>query len=517
MLPMVKCNLGGWWPPGCGIVSQANDDFAASVTAYIAGILESMASWMWSFITGAFGVSDIDESDWSIVSGLTNWWIVVMMTPLVVVMIVQLIAGLVSQQPRRIGRALLGGALAVPLVFLATSLMSKLSSFTDSASTALLETLGKDPYLVFMRLFGFQRAAAGSGREWDIVSLSSGTVGGLGGAVVVTAIAVLVVWILAFILMCSMIFRSFALIVLAAVAPVAIMLLPWERTKSWTRMWCETVVALLIAKPLAATVLAVAVKLFADSTSFSGLASGAVGMVLACGAPLMALKLVSFAGGEIAGAAQMAGGGHVFSRAGNFTGRQLGRQFGGKMHLPGVGSKGPVPVASRTPSIPLHQKAATLGGHPWTASPKPAPTSAGATPSQHRPSSKAWPMPPGPAAKGGGGDPGKRPEPPAESSQSHPMPSATGRAPTTSRYGGKAQSGNRSSGSKPPPGPMPNPSAPTPASTVAPPVNRPAPPTASSGPKPQPPSSTPVSSPRPVDQSKRPPSSTYRNGDEGHD
>ncbi|WP_104092139.1 type IV secretion system protein [Arthrobacter sp. GMC3] len=508
MLPMVDCGAGGWWPPGCGIVSQASDNFASSVTAYVAGILESMASWMWSFITGAFGLSDINPSDWSIVSGLTNWWIVVMMTPLVVVMIVQLIAGLVSQQPRRIGRALLGGALAVPLVFLATSMMSKLSSFTDSASTALLETLGKDPYLVFMRLFGFQRAAAGSGREWDIVSLSSGTAGGVGGAVVVTAIAVLVVWILGFILMCSMIFRSFALIVLAAVAPVAIMLLPWERTKSWTRIWCETVVALLIAKPLAATVLAVAVKLFADSTSFSGLASGAVGMVLACGAPLMALKLVSFAGGEIAGAAQMAGGGHVFSRAGNFTGRQLGRQFGGKMHLPGVGSKGPTPVASSTPSIPLHQQAATLGGQPWTGSPKPAPTPSGATSNQGRPSSKAWPMPPGPAANRGSATPGKGPEPPQDAGPSQHMPPDTGRAPTTSRYQGKSQNGAANSGSKPPPAPAPG--------RTVPPVNHPGP-APTSGPKPQPPSSTPVSSPRPVDQSKRSPSNTYRNGDEGHD
>ncbi|MGX9901480.1 type IV secretion system protein [Arthrobacter sp. SA17] len=113
---------------------------------------------------------------------------------------------------------------------------------------------------------------------------------------VVTAMAVIVVWILAFILMCSMIFRSFALIVLAAVAPVALMLMPWEKTKSWARRWCEIVVALLLAKPLAATVLAVAIKLFADSTSFAGLAAGTVGMVLACGAPLMALRLVSFAG-----------------------------------------------------------------------------------------------------------------------------------------------------------------------------------------------------------------------------
>gem|GEM_PF-693887 len=431
MLPMVKCGADGWWPPGCGIVSQANDDFASSVTAYIAGILENMASWMWSFISGAFAVSNIDTSEWAIVSGLTNWWIVVMMTPLVVVMIVQLIAGLVSQQPRRIGRALLGGALAVPLVFVATGLMGKLSIFTDSASTALLQTLGTDPYVVFMRLFGFQRAPAGSGRAWDVVSLSTGTAAGPVGGVVVTAIAVLVVWILSFILMCSMIFRSFALIVLAAVAPVALMLLPWERTKSWTRLWCETVVALLIAKPLAATVLAVAVKLFANSTSFSGLASGAVGMVLACGAPLMALKLVSFAGGEIAGAAQMAGGGHVASRAGSFTGRQLGRQFGGKLHMSGVGAHGPTPVASThaTSHLPPKEGWTRIPNQSGATGPTTSSSSSAGTAPKQASKPAAWPMP-GPASKdesasGQGSGHAEAPQPPQAKS------------PTTSRYPGR--------------------------------------------------------------------------------
>ncbi|MFP3686194.1 type IV secretion system protein, partial [Bacillus sp. SIMBA_026] len=89
-----------------------------------------------------------------------------------------------------------------------------------------------------------------------------------GGAVagaIVTAMAVVVVWILAFILMCSMIFRTFALAVLAALAPVALMMLPWEKSKAWSGRWCEIVVALLLAKPLAATVLATAIKLFAGS------------------------------------------------------------------------------------------------------------------------------------------------------------------------------------------------------------------------------------------------------------
>ena len=520
MLPMVKCDLGGWWPPGCGIVSQANDDLASSVTSYIAGILESMASWMWSFISGSFGVSDIDASEWGIVSGLTNWWVVVMMTPLVVVMIVQLIAGLISQQPRRIGRALLGGALAVPLVYLATNLMAKLSSFTDSASTALLATLGKDPYVVFMRLFGFQKAAAGSGREWDIVSLSSGTTGGPSGAVVVTAIAILVVWILAFILMCSMIFRSFALIVLAAVVPVALMLLPWERTKSWSRIWCETVIALLIAKPLAATVLAVAVKLFANSTSFSGLASGAVGMVLACAAPLMALKLVSFAGGEIAGAAQMAGGGHVASRAGSFTGRQLGRQFGGKLHMPSVGSKGPTPVTSSHSASPLRPTAMHAGASktwignpsqtagPTASSPKGHGSTPAGSPEHGSGTSTAWPMPPGPSAK-----PGQTARPPSDrkpaaasdGTASAPPTAPTG--PTTSRYPGRS------------PGPSNSTAVPQgagPSRPAAAQVDRPNP-APNVRPTSPPPHPAPTAQNYPVEPSKGLPNKPPTNGDGHHD
>ncbi|MDD0856725.1 type IV secretion system protein [Arthrobacter alpinus] len=293
---MIKCQANGWWPPGCGIISQTQDAATQTITNMFAGILESMASWMWSFISGAFGVSDLGPSDWTAVSGVTNWWIVVMMTPLVVVMILQLLGGMISQQPRRIVRAVIAGGIAVPVVIGAVGLMQKLTQVTDSASTAVLQTLGSDPYVVFMRLFGFTRAPAGSGHEWDLISMTSLGTADPTGPIIVTVVAVALVWVLAFILMCSMIFRSFALLILAATAPVAIMLMPWERTTTWTRRWCETAVALLIAKPLAATVLAVAVKLFANSTSFAGLASGAVGMLLACAAPLMALRLVSFAG-----------------------------------------------------------------------------------------------------------------------------------------------------------------------------------------------------------------------------
>jgi len=384
MLPTVKCAANGWWPPGCGLISQTQDVATQTITDMFASILANMASWMWSFISGAFGVSDIGPSDWTAVSGMTNWWIVVMMTPLVVAMILQLLGGMISQQPRRIGRALIAGGIAVPVVFGAVSLMQKLTQFTDSASTAMLATLGSDPYVVFMRLFGFQKAPAGSGHQWDLVSMVSPGDAGPAGPVIVTVAAVALVWVMSFILMCSMIFRSFALLILAATAPVAIMLMPWERTKSWTRRWCETAIALLIAKPLAATVLAVAVKLFANSTSFAGLASGAVGMTLACAAPLMALRLVSFAGGELAAAAQVAGGGHVLTRTSGFAARQVSRQVGGKLSLASVGSKNPGLVqSSPEPKVKLpvdgadagHEAVKHDGGRPASSAGNPPPGS----------------------------------------------------------------------------------------------------------------------------------------------
>ncbi|MEE9095737.1 type IV secretion system protein [Pseudarthrobacter phenanthrenivorans] len=349
-------------------MSQANDDALGAVTALFANILQNMASWLWAFITGAFTVSNVDESQWLSIQGLTSWWVVVMLTPLVVVMILQILSGLISQQPRRIGRAMIGGAVAIPLVGAAVYLVRQLTRATDLASAALLQSIGSDPYLVFMRLFGFERAPAGSGREWNLVSLAPGNTGGPAGAVIVTMMAVVVVWILAFILMCSMIFRSFALVVLAAVAPVALMLLPWDKTKSWARRWCEGVIALVMAKPLAGTVLAVAVKLFADSKSFAGLAAGTVGMALACGAPLVAMRLVSFAGGELAAAAQTAGGGHILSRSSSVAARQISRQAGGRLTLASLVSRSAMtrPVSSRPSIFPTQVSAPTV---PTTAFP----------------------------------------------------------------------------------------------------------------------------------------------------
>ncbi|MDO5745240.1 MAG: type IV secretion system protein [Micrococcaceae bacterium] len=475
-MPPLECTFGGWWPLGCGIVSAAKDTVNDSISGFFAGILESIASWLWSFISGAFGVSDVDDSQWTAVQGLTSWWVVVMMTPLVAVMILQLVSGLISQQPRRIWRALIGGAVAVPVVGGAVYLMQALTHVSDSASTALLATMGSDPYVVFMRLFGFEHGPAGSGQAWIVSPIGGQASTGdqVTGTIVITVLATLIVWVLAFILMCSMIFRSFALIVLAAVAPVALMLMPWEKTKSWAGRWCELVVALLLAKPLAATVLAVAVKLYANSTSFAGMAAGAVGMTLACAAPLMALKLVGFAGGELAAAAQTAGGGHLAHAGANFAGRQLGQQLRGH-HMLTTGSslKSPKVVQSSTKLETAHVKDSAASGS--TASPekpkiqqRPGTPATPQAPTATTPSPSQAPTPPTPGRGQGTGQP---------------------RAPQSPPTGNPAPAGmNTPAPPQPPSTSMPRPRA---ASTSP----GSAPPSASSAPKPRPPASRPDNPP----------------------
>ncbi|ALE91154.1 hypothetical protein AOC05_00220 [Arthrobacter alpinus] len=465
-------------------MSAVKDTVTSSISGFFAGILESIASWLWSFISGAFGVSDVDDSQWTAVQGLTSWWVVVMMTPLVAVMILQLVAGLISQQPRRIWRALIGGFVAVPVVGGAVYLMQALTHVSDSASTALLNTMGPDPYVVFMRLFGFQRGPTGSGQAWIVSPIGGQASTGdqITGTIVITVLATLIVWVLAFILMCSMIFRSFALIVLAAVAPVALMLMPWEKTKSWAGRWCEIVVALLLAKPLAATVLAVAVKLYANSTSFAGMAAGAVGMTLACAAPLMALKLVGFAGGELAAAAQTAGGGHIAHTGANFAGRQLGQQLRGHHMLTSGSMKSPKVVQSSEKPETAHVKDSADSGaasspekpkiqqRPWAAakpeSPAPqdptrqapaarpptaeAPTASGpdpasATPASGRPQYSGQPRAPQSPPTGNPASAGKNaPASPQQASPSVPRPGVSPSSPGAPRP-------NPSSGPKPQP------------------------------------------------------------------
>ncbi|MCU6480454.1 type IV secretion system protein [Arthrobacter sp. A2-55] len=430
-MPALECTLGGWWPLGCGIASAAKDSATSILGGFFAGILESIASWLWSFISGAFGVSNVDASQWTAVHGLTGWWVIVMMTPLVVVMILQLLSGLVAQQPRRIWRALIGGFLAVPAVGGAVYLMQALTHVSDSASTALLDTMGPDPYVVFMRLFGFRRGPAGSGQAWMATPFGEQASTGdpAVGTILITVMATLIVWVLAFILMCSMIFRSFALIVLAAVAPVALMLMPWEKTKSWAGRWCEIVVALLLAKPLAATILAVAVKLYAHATSFDGMAAGAVGMALACAAPLMALKLVGFAGGELAAAAQAAGGGHIAQQSSRFAGRQLGQQLRSHHLLTSSSAKSPKVVQSSSKPETAHVK------KPADASPEP-----GAAPDtpkvQQRPGGATTPPPAAAAPKPGQASPTATPGPEKNPGrpQASPEPSTgSNTAPGTGR------------------------------------------------------------------------------------
>lgn len=76
----------------------------------------------------------------------------------------------------------------------------------------------------------------------------------------------------------------------------------------------------------------------------------------------MALRLVTFAGGELAAAAQTAGGGHVLSRTSSIAARQMSRQIGGRFTLAGMLSRSSMtrPIRSSRPEFPTRALPATV-------------------------------------------------------------------------------------------------------------------------------------------------------------
>ena len=76
----------------------------------------------------------------------------------------------------------------------------------------------------------------------------------------------------------------------------------------------------------------------------------------------MALRLVSFAGGELAAAAQTAGGGHILSRSSNLAARQISRQTGGRLTLAGLVSRSAMtrPISSSRSAFPTQVLASTV-------------------------------------------------------------------------------------------------------------------------------------------------------------
>ncbi|KFI91244.1 TrbL/VirB6 plasmid conjugal transfer domain protein [Bifidobacterium saguini DSM 23967] len=115
----------------------------------------------------------------------------------------------------------------------------------------------------------------------------------------------LVLFVGVFLLCCMLAARSLVLILLAAIAPVPVMLGGWSATRPAARRWLSAVVGVLLAKPLAALVIVVGSALMTRQTtsslqdgSFWDLFVGIACIFMACYSPKLIMPVVHFLGDD---------------------------------------------------------------------------------------------------------------------------------------------------------------------------------------------------------------------------
>lgn len=282
-----------WWNPVDWIGDFVNGIFK--------DIILSFAKMLADMLTSAFTQAQIEDSSWTMVrgsggeTGMVWVWIWIMGPILVAVAVSQIAVSAFRRSKQGILRGFIGGLLAIPVSLIAVWLIQKLDTAMTEVSTFLEASSGNSTTDVFMKMFGFVRSDDGPDGLDYVMSDGGWMWWSPGGPLVMGVLIMLFVAIAAMILNGMMIFRSFALIVAASLAPVVIMMMPLEAAKGWTSKWAETVVGLLLAKPLTMSVLMLATALAGDGEgTVSQTMMGLIGIIIAAFMPLLAMKFVSF-------------------------------------------------------------------------------------------------------------------------------------------------------------------------------------------------------------------------------
>lgn len=280
-----------------GILKEAS----LLIQNFVGNVCLSMGNLAWSMLESAFGTEQLTAGTWDTVSGpdgsgFIHTWIAIMAPVLVAVVCIQAAWSALRRNKAGIIRAGVGATLGIPASLLAVWLMEKISIAMDEVTAFISNQMGSTPIDAFMKAFGFKpldKPENDFGYEIDPEHWIW-WVSGPQGAMILGVLMMVLVAIAAIVLNVMMIFRGFALIVAAALAPVVIMMMPWEASKSWFTKWAELVTGLLIAKPLAFSVLMFSMMLFESSEGVTQTMMGLVGMVLAALMPLLAMKFISF-------------------------------------------------------------------------------------------------------------------------------------------------------------------------------------------------------------------------------
>ncbi|SEB10262.1 hypothetical protein [Leifsonia sp. 21MFCrub1.1] len=282
-----------------------------TVAQFMGSTIRNLGNFIATMIAGAFN-TNIDQGSWEIAHSQFLFWIAVTAPVILIVALVQIGIAMILQDWARIGRTAAGAALAIPFSAICVWGMQKASGVTDAVTTSLTSTVqGGDLSQGLLRVVGLlditkqapnavmHNAQFTQGGVIFTIASQGAQGPGSVGEYVLALLVVGLMMIASLFLFIAMSIREFGLLALAAMAPVGLMMIGQPKLTAWAQRWLNLSVGLLIAKPLAAGVVLLAVELTKASLSIGVILVAAGAVIAASFSPLWATKLVSFAGAEV--------------------------------------------------------------------------------------------------------------------------------------------------------------------------------------------------------------------------
>jgi len=294
---------------GC-FISDFGCQASQTVAQFMASTIRNLGDFIATMIAGAFN-TNIDQGSWNIAHSQFLFWIAVTAPIILIVALIQIAIAMILQDWTRIGRTAAGAALAIPFSAICVWAMQQFSGITDDVTRSLTTSVqGGDLSQSLLRvvgIFDLPKQASGVMHSAEFIKggavFTMGTEGAQGpaavGEYVMALLVVGLMMIATLFLFIAMSIREFGLLALAAMAPVGLMMIGQPKLTAWAQRWMNLTAGLLIAKPLAAGVVLLAVELTKASLSIGVVLVAAGAVIAASFSPLWATKLVSFAGAEV--------------------------------------------------------------------------------------------------------------------------------------------------------------------------------------------------------------------------
>ena len=300
------------WNPNYGcFVTDWGCQASQTVAGFMASVIRNLGDFIGTMIAGSFN-TNIDPNSWNIAHSQFLFWVAVTSPVILVIALVQIGVGMVLQDWHRIGRTAIGAAVAVPFSALCVWAMQQFSAITDDVTTnlttaaqggtiqdALLRVVGIADLPSTSMTAGMTNTRFLQGSPiYDMVISGAANKDAIGNYFLALFIVALMM-IASLFLFIAMSIREFGLLALAAMAPVALMMIGQPKLGAWAQRWASLTTGLLLAKPLAAGVVLLAIQLTKSADSIGVLLVAAGAVITASFSPLWATRLVSFAGAEV--------------------------------------------------------------------------------------------------------------------------------------------------------------------------------------------------------------------------